>query len=36
MVERLRAVLGHESVPGTPLLRPQGVRNAKTLSGRPR
>jgi hypothetical protein len=35
MVERLRNVLGHEAVPGTPLLRPQGPRNAKTLSGRP-
>jgi len=36
LVERLRNVLGHEAVPGAPLLRPQGPRNAKTLSGRPR
>jgi nanoRNase/pAp phosphatase (c-di-AMP/oligoRNAs hydrolase) len=36
MVERLRTVLGHETVPGTPLLRPQSSRSAKTLSGRPR
>jgi hypothetical protein len=36
MVGRLRGVLGHEAVPGTPLLRAQGPRNAKTLSGRPR
>jgi nanoRNase/pAp phosphatase (c-di-AMP/oligoRNAs hydrolase) len=36
MVGRLRSVLGHEAVPGTPLLRPQGPRNAKTISGRPR
>jgi hypothetical protein len=36
MVGRLRDVLGHEPVPGTPLLKPQGPRNAKTLSGRPR
>jgi nanoRNase/pAp phosphatase (c-di-AMP/oligoRNAs hydrolase) len=36
MVERLRGVLGHEAVPGTPLLQPQGPRQAKTLSGRPR
>jgi nanoRNase/pAp phosphatase (c-di-AMP/oligoRNAs hydrolase) len=36
MVARLRDVLGHEAVPGTPLLKAQGPRNAKTLSGRPR
>jgi nanoRNase/pAp phosphatase (c-di-AMP/oligoRNAs hydrolase) len=36
MVERLREALGHDAVPGTPLLRPQGPRQAKTLSGRPR
>jgi nanoRNase/pAp phosphatase (c-di-AMP/oligoRNAs hydrolase) len=36
MVERLRGVLGHEAVPGTPLLRPQGPRQMKTMSGRPR
>jgi nanoRNase/pAp phosphatase (c-di-AMP/oligoRNAs hydrolase) len=36
MVERLRGVLGHDAVPGTPLLQPQGPRHAKTLSGRPR
>jgi nanoRNase/pAp phosphatase (c-di-AMP/oligoRNAs hydrolase) len=36
MVERLRGVLGHAAVAGTPLLRPQGPRNAKTMSGRPR
>jgi nanoRNase/pAp phosphatase (c-di-AMP/oligoRNAs hydrolase) len=36
MVEKLRDVLGHEAVPGAPLLKPQNPRNAKTLSGRPR
>jgi nanoRNase/pAp phosphatase (c-di-AMP/oligoRNAs hydrolase) len=36
MVERLRNVLGHESVPAMPLLKPHGPRSAKTLSGRPR
>ena len=36
MVEKLRDVLGHEALPGTPLLKPQNPRNAKTLSGRPR
>jgi nanoRNase/pAp phosphatase (c-di-AMP/oligoRNAs hydrolase) len=36
IVQRLRDVLGHEAVPGAPLLRPQSPRNAKTLSGRPR
>jgi nanoRNase/pAp phosphatase (c-di-AMP/oligoRNAs hydrolase) len=36
IVQRLRDVLGHEAVAGRPLLRPQSVRNAKTLSGRPR
>jgi nanoRNase/pAp phosphatase (c-di-AMP/oligoRNAs hydrolase) len=36
MVDRLRTVLDHEAVPGTPLLKPQSPRQAKTLSGRPR
>jgi nanoRNase/pAp phosphatase (c-di-AMP/oligoRNAs hydrolase) len=36
MVRRLREVLGHETVPAQPLLKPQSQRNAKTLSGRPR
>jgi nanoRNase/pAp phosphatase (c-di-AMP/oligoRNAs hydrolase) len=36
MVRRLRDVLGHETVPGEPLLRPQSQRSAKTWSGRPR
>jgi len=36
LVHRLRGVLGHEAGPGQALLRPQGPRNAKTLSGRPR
>ncbi|HVZ72457.1 MAG TPA: DHH family phosphoesterase [Polyangia bacterium] len=36
IVQRLRNTLGHEPVAGQPLLRPQGPRNAKTLSGRPR
>jgi nanoRNase/pAp phosphatase (c-di-AMP/oligoRNAs hydrolase) len=36
MVHRLRAVLGHAAIPGEPLLRPQTLRNAKTLGGRPR
>jgi nanoRNase/pAp phosphatase (c-di-AMP/oligoRNAs hydrolase) len=36
IVQRLREVLGHGPVAGQPLLRPQGPRNAKTLSGRPR
>jgi nanoRNase/pAp phosphatase (c-di-AMP/oligoRNAs hydrolase) len=36
MVRRLREVLGHESRPGEPLLRPQSHRSAKTWSGRPR
>lgn len=35
MVGRLRDVLGHEAGPGTPLLKAQAPRNAKTLSGRP-
>ena len=34
MVERLRSALGHEPVAGTPLLKPQNPRQAKTLSGR--
>jgi nanoRNase/pAp phosphatase (c-di-AMP/oligoRNAs hydrolase) len=34
LVQRLRDVLGHAQVPGQPLLRVPGVRNAKTLSGR--
>jgi nanoRNase/pAp phosphatase (c-di-AMP/oligoRNAs hydrolase) len=36
IVQRLREVLGHQPLAGRPLLRPQGPRNAKTLSGRPR
>src|SRR3954469_2530798 len=36
MVRRLREVLGHETVPAEPLLRPQSQRSAKTWSGRPR
>jgi nanoRNase/pAp phosphatase (c-di-AMP/oligoRNAs hydrolase) len=36
LVQRLRDLLGHPAVAGQPLLRPQGPRNAKTLSGRPR
>jgi nanoRNase/pAp phosphatase (c-di-AMP/oligoRNAs hydrolase) len=36
MVHRLRTVLGHEAIPGQALLRPESVRHAKTLSGRPR
>jgi nanoRNase/pAp phosphatase (c-di-AMP/oligoRNAs hydrolase) len=36
IVQRLRDILGHEAVPGTPLLKPQSPRNMKTMSGRPR
>jgi nanoRNase/pAp phosphatase (c-di-AMP/oligoRNAs hydrolase) len=36
MVRRLRELLGHEPLPGEPLLRPQSHRQAKTWSGRPR
>jgi nanoRNase/pAp phosphatase (c-di-AMP/oligoRNAs hydrolase) len=36
IVQRLREALGQPAVAGQPLLRPQNVRNAKTLSGRPR
>jgi nanoRNase/pAp phosphatase (c-di-AMP/oligoRNAs hydrolase) len=35
IVERLRTALGHDAVPGTPLLKPPSARHAKTLSGRP-